>query len=105
VLLPASITCSANFESPTISSRSQQRPLPMPLQLTVSVNGTQPNMGYNAYIYANHSRVPVSRFNARAADADDVVAFTGDSSGVFSFVRSWESDRHVAFGMGCMISV
>jgi hypothetical protein len=93
-LLPASIACSVNFESPTILSRSQERPPSMPLQLTVSVTGTQPNVGYNAYIYTNHSRVPVSGFNARAADADDIVAFAGDSSGVFTFVRNWDSDRH-----------
>lgn len=72
----------------------------MPLQLTVTVSGTLPSVGYKAYIYTNHSRVPVSRFNARAADADDVVAFVGDSSGVFTFVRNWDSDKYANMALG-----
>ena len=95
VLLPVSIASSANFESPSIGSRSQQRPQPMPLQLTVLVSGTLPDVAYNAYIYSNHSRVPTRGFNARASDADEVVPFTGDGSGAFTFVRDSDSGRCV----------
>ena len=97
-LLPISIASSANFESPSIGSRSQQRPQPMPLQLTVLVSGTLPDVAYNAYIYSNHSRVPTRGFNARASDADKVVPFTGDGSGAFTFVRDSDSGRCVQCG-------
>ncbi len=92
-LLPASIHCSANFESPSIASRSQLRPQPMPLNLTVTVSGTLPGVAYNAYMYGNNSKVPVGGFNSRAADADDVLPFTGDGSGVFKFDRSTDSGK------------
>jgi hypothetical protein len=92
-LLPASIDCSANFESPSIASRSQLRPQPMPLNLTVTVSGTQSGIMYNAYIYGNNSKVPVDRFNSRAADADDVFPFMGDGSGIFKFQRVTDSGR------------
>jgi hypothetical protein len=65
----------------------------MPLNLTVTVRGTQPGVAYNAYIYGNNSKVPAELFNTRAADADDVLPFTGDISGVFKFERSTYSDR------------
>ncbi len=93
MLLPAAIACSANYESPHIISGSQQRPPAMPLQLTVTVSSTLPGVEYKAYIYDNSSRVPVTRFNALAAQAADVVAFTGDSSGAFTFARNSDSDR------------
>ena len=95
VLLPASIACSANFESPHIASRSQDRPAGMPLQLTVSITGTQLGVDYKAYIYNNSSKVPVKRFNELAADADDVLPFTGDASGSLTFARNSDSSRSV----------
>ena len=93
MLLPTSIACSANYESPHIASRSEQRPPAMPLQLTVTVSGTLAGVEYKAYMYSNSSRVPVRRFNALATDADDVLPFTGDSSGAFTFARHWDNGR------------
>lgn len=93
VLLSASIACSANFESPHIASRSEDRPPGMPLQLTVSITGTQLGVDYKAYIYGNSSKVPVKRFNELAADADDVLPFTGDGSGSLTFSRNSDSSR------------
>ena len=92
-LLPASLHCSANFESPSIASRSQLRPQPMPLNLTVTISGALPGVAYKAYIYGNNSKVPVDGFNSRAADADDVLPFTGGGSGVFKFERSTDSGK------------
>ncbi len=93
MLLPAAIACSANYESPHIVSGSQQRPPAMPLQLTVTVSSTWPGVEYKAYIYDNSSLVPDRLFNALAAQATDAVAFTGDSSGAFTFARTLDSDR------------
>jgi hypothetical protein len=67
----------------------------MPLQLTVSITGTQLGVDYKAYIYTNSSKVPVKRFNELAADADDVLPFTGDASGSLTFARNSDSSRSV----------
>ena len=41
------------------------------------------------------SQVPVQDFNARAADADEIVPFTGDGSGSFVLQRNIESSSMV----------
>ena len=41
------------------------------------------------------SQVPVKDFNARAADADETVPFTGDGSGSFVLQRNIESSNMV----------
>ena len=95
VLLPTTITTDVNYESPEIVDKRQQRPPPMPLQLNVTVGGVQQGVAYKAYIYGNNTKVPVKAFNALAADADDVVAFTGDGSGAYTFGRHVSSSDMV----------
>ena len=41
----------------------------------------------------NHSKVHVGIFNSRAADADDVLQFMGDGSGVFKLERNTDSGK------------
>ena len=112
VLLPTTITTDVNYESPEIVDKRQQRPPPMPLQLNVTVSAVEQGVAYvwppllavkivtfwvryKAYIYGNNTKVPVKAFNALAAAADDVVSFTGDGSGAYTFGRHVSSSDMV----------
>ncbi len=67
--LPVRVTTNVNYEKPEIQDGSNTQPVPMPVVLTITISGLQPNVAYNLYRYNDLSLVPNSHFNGRAHNA------------------------------------
>jgi hypothetical protein len=67
--LPIRLSTNVNYEKPEINNGSNQRPAPMPLELTVTLSHLQPGVVYHLYCYNDLAAVPDSHFNAHAASA------------------------------------
>jgi hypothetical protein len=67
--LPVRITANLNYEKPDIANKSNTRPSPTPLMLTITVSNLVPNVKYTLYRYNALDSVPESNFNAKAHQA------------------------------------
>ncbi|TAN49522.1 MAG: hypothetical protein EPN21_11440 [Methylococcaceae bacterium] len=61
--VPVRVTTDVNCERPAIKNHSSRRPAPMPLELTVTVSGMAPGVGYVLYEYDKMEAVPDENFN------------------------------------------
>ena len=64
-LLPVLVQTNVNYERPEIVPKSNTRPRPMALVLTVTVSGLQPNTKYVLMKFDDETKVPSSDFNAK----------------------------------------
>jgi hypothetical protein len=78
--VPVSVATNLNYEKPAIKNRSNARPSPEPLTLTVTVSGLQPGTSYNLYRYNSMASVPNTAFNANAPQAYEHWAISATSS-------------------------
>jgi len=69
--MPVRLTTNVNNEVPPIEDKSSTRPPPMPITLTITVSGLDPNTSYNLYRYNSFDAVPDSEFNAHASNASE----------------------------------
>lgn len=67
--LPTRVYVNQNYENPSIQDKTNNRPTPMPLVLTVTVSNLEPGTTYNLYYYNDLDSVPDSSFNASASKA------------------------------------
>lgn len=63
------VDTSVNYEDPEIGVRSEERPAPMELTLTVTVTGMENGVAYKLYKYVDETKVPTSKFNQQSANA------------------------------------
>ncbi|MBU6384103.1 MAG: hypothetical protein KGQ49_00660 [Verrucomicrobia bacterium] len=94
--LPVRIETNFNDENPPIVNGSNQRPLPMPLTLKVTISGLDPNTTYNLYRYDNLAIVPDSAFNANARAACQKWTFKPDGS-THVLMEKIQSDEQVIY--------
>jgi hypothetical protein len=91
--LPVRIQTDYNFEDPSIGRQSNKRPLPMPLNLTVTVSNLEPLVPYNLYLYNNLESVPESDFNAHASQAYKKRSFEIRDGSTYTIVDPIQSDE------------
>lgn len=91
--LPVRITTNLNYEKPDIVNKSNSRPAPTPLMLTITISNLVPNVKYNLYRYNTLDSVPESNFNAKASQAYGSWSFeitTGTTHVVTEMIQSDE---------------
>jgi hypothetical protein len=74
--VPVRVATSVNYEHPDIGHRSNKRPTPMALTLTVTVSGLHAGAVYNLYRYNSIGSVPNTAFNQHKSAASQSWAFT-----------------------------
>jgi len=67
--VPVTISTGVNFERPVMEDGSSNRPVAMPLTITITVSEMAPNTPYNLYWYDELSNVPNSNFNSLSSQA------------------------------------
>jgi hypothetical protein len=80
VVMPLKVVTDKNIEKPEMVNRSEKRPDPMDLALTVTVSGLESGVQYVLYRYSDESKVPSSTFNKLASNAAEVIKFTASKS-------------------------
>lgn len=78
--LPVRVDVNVTFESPEVKPRSNDRPQPAALSLTVTVSGLSPGVQYVLYKYNNESAVPTAAFNKNEAKAVKRWTFGGNGA-------------------------
>lgn len=91
--LPVRLSTNVNKETPGIEDKSNDRPTPMPLVLTITVSNLTPNVPYNLYRYNNLALVPNEQFNAHAKDACEVWNIEISSGSTCTMTESIQSDE------------
>jgi hypothetical protein len=62
-LLPVRVNININYESPEIGRNSNARPLPMTVDVTITISELLPNVPYKLYKYGDQNDIPKSSFN------------------------------------------
>lgn len=97
-LLPVRVDTDVNYESPSIENRSEERPPPMAVKLTVTVSDVQPGVSYVLYKYTDENKVPSSSFNAAKGQASMAINFIGaKDSTVYLFSETIMSNEKAIF--------
>jgi len=84
VTLPIHVGTNVNYEAPQIKRKSDIRPEPMEITLSISVSELEEGVSYMLYKYDDVSKVPTSMFNANRAKSVSSVPITV-SKGISSF--------------------
>jgi len=71
--LPIKITTGNNYESPAIAHKSNVRPEPEAVTLTITVSGLTAGQTYYLYYYKDEKDVPEENFNANSGNAWQVI--------------------------------
>ena len=87
--LPVRVTTNLNYEQPAMKNKSNTRPDPMPLELTVTVSGLEPGVSYNLYRYSDENEVPTEDFN-KDRDTDKLFRTIEIESG-----SSWSTELKI----------
>jgi hypothetical protein len=95
--LPVRLATNFNCECPEIEDKSNTRPAPMPLILTITVSNLQPGIVYNLYRYNDFNSVPTADFNAHAADATAHWQFQITSGTTYVLTDMTESDTSAIY--------
>lgn len=91
--LPVRIDTNVNYEKPEIKEGSDQRPAPMPLELTITISKLQPGVLYHLYRYNHFDAVPDSNFNTHASNAYEHWQVSIDSGSTFTMKETILSDE------------
>jgi hypothetical protein len=94
--LPTRVDTNVNYESPEIQDKSNIRPTPMALVLTVTASGLTVGQSYNMYQYNDFDSVPSSQFNANSGNAAEKYTFTANAT-TYEQVVNIQSDQITVF--------
>ncbi len=99
VLVPVRVDTDVNYEEPHIGVRTETRPDPSPLQLTVTASGLQQGIEYTMYRYCNELDVPAEDFHSEnnVAKASKIFKFQGDVTGTFVIHENIMSNEKVIY--------
>lgn len=95
--LPVRVETNKNSEQPSMKRDSNRRPRSEALVLTVTVSGLEPGVDYRLYRYDRLAAIPVSGFNANAAQAAEETTVRIAVGSSYSFSRAIQSDDVVAY--------
>lgn len=94
--IPVTVSTDVNYESPQIGIRSEDRPEPMEITLTVTIAGLENGVSYNLYKYDSETKVPKQSFNSKKASAVSSYSIVG-SSGRFIMTEKIMSNQKVIY--------
>jgi hypothetical protein len=95
--LPVRIDTNLNYEDPSIASKSNQRPNPMPLALTITVSNLETHVPYVLYRYNSLVAVPESAFNANGSKAEEKIPFEISTGSTYTFTQMIQSNDQVIY--------
>lgn len=95
--LAVSVATDKNYEQPQIMNKSDKRPTPMPLTLTVTVHGIEEGVDYVLYRYDDEKVVPEHSFNEHKANAKESIQFRGDATGTYQLIQNIMSNEKVIY--------
>jgi hypothetical protein len=98
-LVPVVVSTNVNYEKPEPFPRSSERPVPMPLVLTVRVDARYLEAGkkYVLYRYDDETKVPFAKFNKAAGSAAQEFEFVAEEGRDVVLTRDVMSDEKVIF--------
>jgi hypothetical protein len=94
--VPVRVTTNLNYESPQIANKSNVRPPPMTLILTVTVSGLHPGVVYHLYRYDSMASVPDSAFNLHGSVASEVWTFIATETS-YTLIQTIRSRDEVVY--------
>ena len=95
--LPVRLATNKYYEWPPIKRRSNVRPRPESLTLTVTVSKLKRGVGYTLYRYDGFASVPDRDFNHHASSASSHWTFTLQSGDSYTMTQTIESDQTVIY--------